>query len=168
MNDTVEIRFKKGNIIFIIVLTLLGLVLSVFFLFRSYLAVKIICVIWIILMLIFLTERIVQLNKALKRNVALKLSEEGLINFTPIKTVYIPWNKIEGFQTGLYRTSSILVNVSNPAQYKPKIKDYVSSIAYLNDMFSSKRYLLWIDVDVLDIKKAELLAILQKRKLHAA
>lgn len=131
--------------------------------------VKIICLIWIILVLILLSERILQLNKALKGKVALKLTEEGLSNYTTLKTINIPWNKIKGFQTGFYRTNSISINVSNLAPYRTiKIIDYASLIAFLNDIWSSKPYLLWIDIDMLAIKKAELLAILQHWKLYAA
>ncbi|WP_412467873.1 STM3941 family protein [Pedobacter sp. KLB.chiD] len=169
MKDVIEIGFKKSNIIFSIALCLLGKVFSVFLLFQSYLPVKIICLIWMMLILIILSERILQLNQAIKEKVALKLDGEGLTNFTPIKTVCIPWNEIEGFQTGLYRTNSISIKVSNPARHKTTtIKDYVSLIAYLNDLFSSRPYLLWIDMDVLNIKKTELLAILHKRQLFIA
>lgn len=169
MKDVIEISFKKSNIIFSIVLCLLGLALSIFFLFQSYLPVKIICLIWIILMLIILSERIIQFNKAIKGKAALKLDDDGLNNYTLIKPVSISWNEIEGFRTGLYRTNSILINVISPVQYKTRtIKDFVSLIAYLNNVFSSNPYLLWIDIDVLNITKADLLAILQKWKLHAA
>lgn len=169
MKDNVEVRFKKRDIIFSIVLCILGLSLSIFFLAHSYFPVKIICLIWIILVLILLSERILQLDKALKGKVALKLTEEGLSNYTALKTMNIPWNKIEGFQTGFYRTNSISINVSNLAPYRTtKIKNYASLLAYLNDTLSSKPYLLWIDIDMLDIKKSELLAILQHWKLHAA
>jgi len=169
MKDTAEISFKKSNIIISILLCVLGLVASIFLLFHTYLPAKIICLAGIILLLVILSERILQLKKAIKGEVALKLSKEGLINFTLVQNVSIPWNEIEDFHTDFYRTNSILVNVSNHAQYKTTaIKDYVSLISYLNDMFSSKPYLLWIDVDVLDIKKAELMAILQQWKLHSA
>jgi len=169
MKDTAEISFKKSNIIISILLCVLGLGASIFLLFHTYLPAKIICLAGIILLLVILSERILQLKKSIKGEVALKLSKEGLINFTLVQTVSIPWNEIEDFHTGFYRTNSILVNVSKPAQYKTTaIKDYVSLISYLNDMFSSKPYLLWIDADVLDIKKAELMSILQQWKLHSA
>lgn len=123
----------------------------------------------IIFILIILAERILQLKKSITGEVALKLSKEGLINFTIAKTVSIPWNEITGFQTGLYRTDSILIKVDNPGQYKTTtLKNCASLIAYLNDVFSSKPYLLWIDIDMLNIRKADLLAILQKRKLHSS
>ncbi|MFF5379923.1 STM3941 family protein [Pedobacter suwonensis] len=169
MKDTAEISFKKSNIIISILLCVLGLGASIFLLFHAYLPAKIICLAGIILLLVILSERILQLKKSIKGEVALKLSKEGLINFMLVKTVSIPWNEIEDFHTGFYRTDSILVIVSNPAQYKTTaIKDYVSLIAYLNDIFSSKPYLLWIDIDMLDIKQAELLEILQQWKLHSA
>lgn len=168
MSAIVEIRFKKGDIIFSIALCLLGLILAIFFIFHSYLPEKIICLVWIILMLIILSERILQLNKAIKGKAALTLSEEGLINYTSVKSVSIAWNKIESFKTGLYRTNSILINVNNPGRYRTTtIKGYFSLIAYLNDVLSSKPYLLRIDIDMLNIKKAELLGVLQKRKLYS-
>lgn len=169
MKDIVEISFKKSNIIISILLCVLGLGASIFLLFHAYLPDKIICLAGIILLLVILSERILQLKKSIKGELALNLTKEGLINFTLVKTVSIPWNEIEDFHTGFYRTNSILVNVSNPAQYKTTaIKDYFSLIACLNDMFSSKPYLLWIDIDMLNIKKAELMAILQQWKLHSA
>lgn len=160
-----EVKFKKSEIIFSIILCLLGLTFSIFFLFRSYLPVKIICIIWAPVILIILSERISQLKRSRSQNFALKFDEKGITNATVLNGIFIPWDEIKAFQTGFYRTRSIFIDVDNPARYKTtKVKDYMSLIGYLNDLTGIKPYLLWIDIEILNITKDELMALWRKHK----
>lgn len=80
-----------------------------------------------------------------------------------MKTIFIPWNEIKQFKTGFYRTNCIYIEPKNLEKYKAiKIKDYVDVIRYLNSFTTVNADLLWIEIDMMDIKKEKLMYLLNK------
>ncbi|MNK30387.1 hypothetical protein D3C87_488040 [compost metagenome] len=90
-------------------------------------------------------------------NVALKIDELGIVNNTQSKSYFISWDDISAFEIGHYRTRQIYI--------KPISIDNYPRKKYFGLYFTSKSELLWIDSDMLDIKRDELIDILNK-KLH--
>ncbi|RZJ48552.1 MAG: hypothetical protein EOO44_20895 [Flavobacterium sp.] len=165
VEEIVNIKFKESHIIISITLCILGLAFAIWIIIHSYLPVKIIAFAWIMIIAFILLERMLQFLKSRKGIPAIKLNEKGIMNNSVLKATFIPWNEIKEFQTSLYRTQTIFINVNDTTKYKTiKGKRLGSMIGYVNDLISLKPYLLWIDIEILDIKKDELMASLKKHK----
>lgn len=91
-------------------------------------------------------------------NVALKIDELGIVNNTQSKSYFISWNEISAFEIGHYRTRQIYM--------KPISVDNYPRKKYFGLYFTSKPEILWIDSDMLDIKREELLKILNKKLMQ--
>lgn len=165
----IEVRFKKSNIRFSMLLCVLGLSFFLYLLISQDFMVKIISVLWLVLISYFLFIRYRQLNIANKGIAGLEVNEEGIINRTPLHPIHLNWYDIESFQTGFYRTSNLFINPKDLEQYKDK--RMVGFLQLIRNIFSPKPEPLWIDTDVLDIEKKELLKLLngklrEKKHLH--
>lgn len=90
-------------------------------------------------------------------NFALKIDEFGIENSTQAKGYFISWGEISAFEIGHFRIRQIYI--------KPISIDNYPRKKYFGLYFTSKPELLWIDSDMLDIKRDELIDILNK-KLH--
>lgn len=90
-------------------------------------------------------------------NVALKIDEFGIENNTLAKSYFISWSEISAFEIGHFRIRQIYI--------KPISIDNYPRKKYFGFYFTSKPELLWIDSDMIDIKRDELINILN-RKLH--
>lgn len=90
-------------------------------------------------------------------NTALKIDETGIENNTQSKSHFISWNEISAFEIGHFRTREIYI--------KPISFDNYPRKKYFGLYFTSKPELLWIDSEMIDIKRDELINILN-RKLH--
>lgn len=158
------IKFKTREIMISIILCLSGLAFSVFVLLTTYLSVRLIFILWIVVIGLILLERVAQLRISRKGIAALKLDEYGVTNHTVLKEIFIPWDEINDFQAGFYRTRSIFIDVKTPVKYRTtKIEDYRSLIGYLHNLTTTKSDLLWIDTDLLNIKKEDLLSLLKMK-----
>lgn len=148
-----------------IILCLSGLVFSVFVLLKSDLSIQLIATLWMVIIIIILLERIAQLRNSRKGISALKIDEHGITNHTVLKATFIPWHEINDFQAGFYRTRSIFIDVKNRAKYSStKIRGYQSLIGYLHNLTTTKPDLLWIDTDILDLKREALLSLLKMKQ----
>lgn len=159
----IRIEFKKSEIIISIILCFLGIAFLMYSLFFSSNMPKAIAIFLILVILHIIYCRLIQLNLCLKHIPALQLDDEGITNHTNLVTKLVRWNEIVDFKTGYYRTNSIYINPKNPELHKVKtVNDYISFIRYVESFFMAKPDLLWIDSDVLTIKKLELLNLLNR------
>ncbi|MEO5909440.1 MAG: STM3941 family protein [Pelobium sp.] len=159
----IRIEFKKSEIIISIILCFLGIAFLMYlFFFTSYTPKAIAFFLMLVIFhVIFL--RLIQLNLCLKHIPALRIDDEGIINHTNLESKLVRWNEIVDFKTGYYRTNSIYINPKNPALYQVKtVINYISFVRYVGSFFRDKPDLLWIDIDVLAIKKPELLNLLNR------
>lgn len=159
----IEIKFKKNNILFSLYLSILGLAVSVYVLFHLSLIVQLISVFWIAVIAHVIYTKSQQLTKAKKGMPALEINDHGITNNTSPQPIYLRWGEITSFQTGFYRNNNILINPKDPEKYRNKEMNQFFQI--IGSIFSSKPEVLWIDTDVLNIKKDELLRLLN-RKLY--
>lgn len=159
----INIKFKKNNILFSLYLSILGLVASVYILFHLNVIVQLISVFWIAVIAHVIYTKYQQLTKAKKGISALEINDHGITNNTSPQSVYLRWGDITSFQTGFYRNNNILINPKEPEKYRNEEKNHFFQI--IGRIFSSKPEVLWIDTDVLNIKKDELLNLLN-RKLY--
>ncbi len=149
-----EIQFSKKELIISIILCLIvfGFILYLFLNSYDFTERFIYGLILILILGFVLKSRIHQYKKYSKGISAIVLNEKGIQNNTQSTTIFINWGDIMTFQTGFYRTREIYIVTKNPEKYERK------SFLKLNQ----KPSLLWIDIDVMDIKRSDLLIILNK------
>lgn len=159
----IKIQFKKSKIIISVILCFFGIALLTYLFLFSHLIPKAIAVFLIIVIIQILFGRFRLLNLCLKQIPALIIGKEGITNQTNSETKFIAWDEIIDFRTGYYRTNSIYINPKNLEIHKNiKVTNYISLVRYVSSFFTDKPASLWIDIEVVAIKKKELLNLLNK------
>lgn len=155
----IEIKFKTGRIMISFILCFIAAILVLLYLIfdRASISEKLIISPFLITVIYVLIFRFKQLLNSYSREnkVALQISDWGIINKTQHRNRSIRWNEISEFKVGYYRTHQIYMKPKHPENYPRK--------KYFGLYFSSKPDILWIDSDILDIKREKLLNILNQK-----
>lgn len=165
-NEQVKINFHRGKIITRLALGLVFILFISFCLIYESNSVKPIFVFLILVSLhIFIFHGIVHLLQHNKGEFGLVLNEKGITNNTGDTSIFVPWDEIESFQHGFYRANQqIFIKVNDLNKYHHiKRTGYLTLINRIGKFFRSKPDLLWIDVNLLDIKEKHLLALLHAK-----
>lgn len=150
-----KIHFSQRELIYSIVICFIGILFFTYLIFSETSLSSIPIFIFLIIVVIYvLTLRIKQLKRHKKGDFALIVDQKGIWNNTPSKPIFISWEEITEFQTGFSRTREIYISPKNPSDYKTK------QLFGIN--FNTKNQSLWIDSDMLLIKKKELLFLLNQ------
>lgn len=153
-----EIKFKKGEILLSIVLRLSAIAFIIYFMYNEgYILMRFLGIPFLLGIIWVLRLRINQVLKNYNSNnySALKIDEKGIFNNTLINNFFIEWKEIAEFKTGYFSHRQIFIEPKNPTKYPIK--------KYFGIAFSSKADMLWIDSDVIDMNRQELLQILNNK-----
>lgn len=155
----IEIKFKTGGILISVILCFIAVILVLIYLIfdRASILQKLIICPFLITVIYVLIFRFKQLLKSYSKEntVALQINDWGIINNTQHRNRSIRWNEISEFNVGYYRTQQIYIKPKHPENYPRK--------KYFGLYFSSKPDILWIDSDILDIKREKLLNMLNQK-----
>ena len=158
------VKYKKTELIISIILCGTGILIALGALFYASLSYKIVAMIWFVIIFHLLIFSLKQFSQFKNGIPAIIIDENGITNNTSVKTIFIPWSDIKQFKTGFYRTNSIYIEPKNLDKYKPvKIKDYLDVIRYINSFTTVNADLLWIEIDMMDIKKEKLMYLLNDK-----
>lgn len=155
-----KINFKRSALNTSIILCVGVIFICSYVIYKEYsIPERIALSLFLIAIVYVLALRLKQLYKIYSsgNNVALKIDEFGIENNTQAKSYFISWNKISAFEIGHFRTREIYI--------KPISIDHYPRKKYFGLYFTSKPEILWIDSDMLDIKRDQLINILNS-KLH--
>lgn len=152
----IEIKFKKSELITSIVLCVAAIIfITVYVVYdtKAHLQ-KILVIPFLIGVLLLLRTRLINLFKCndTLNNAALIVDQFGITNHTLSKSVSIAWSEISAFKVGFFRTRQIYIQPKHPEKYPRK--------KYFGLYFTSKPSMLWIDSVILDMKREEVLRIL--------
>ncbi|KFC18907.1 STM3941 family protein [Epilithonimonas lactis] len=156
----IEINFKRSAFNTSISLFVGAILICSYLIYKEYnIPERIALSLFLIATVFVLIFRLKQLHKLYSsgNNVALKIDEFGIENNTQAKSYFISWSEISAFEIGHFRTRQIYIKPINPNHFPRK--------KYFGFYFTSKPELLWIDSDMIDIKRDELINILN-RELH--
>lgn len=162
----VDIQFKKSNIMTGIFLCIAFIVLLLFIFYTSSNSYA-----PILIFLICITLHILYFHKIKfwidhkNGRPGLSIEEQGILNNTADTSIFIPWEEIQSFESGFFRTQNqIFIKVRNEKKYdQVKRTTYLTALNKIGRLFRSKPDLLWIDVDVLAISEQQLLTLLRSR-----
>lgn len=155
------INFKRSAFVSNIILCVGAILFCSYLIYAEYnIPEKIVLSLFLVVTVFVLIFRLKQSYKMYSsgNNVALKIDELGIVNHTQSKSYFISWNEISAFEIGHYRTRQIYM--------KPISVDNYPRKKYFGLYFTSKPEILWIDSDILDIKREELLNILNKKLMQ--
>lgn len=162
----ISIKFNIKTMFINLLICLIGIV---FFSWRFYieyaLTFKILIFLIIIVLISIIYYRIKLFYNIRSKNqyIGLIINENGIINNTNLFNHFIKWDSINDFKTGYFRTREIYIEPINVSEFPRK--------KYLGLYFNSKPNYLWINGDILDINKNDLMNILLlelKKNKHIA
>ena len=154
----IEIKFKRSAFTTSIILCVVSILFCSYLIYTEYnIPAKIALSLFlgvIIFVLIFRSKQLYKIYSSGNKT-ALKIDKPGIVNNTQAKSYFISWSEISAFEIGHFRTREIYI--------KPISIDNYPRKKYFGLYFTSKPELLWIDSDMLDIKRDELISILNEK-----
>ncbi|RZK21022.1 MAG: hypothetical protein EOO86_02440 [Pedobacter sp.] len=160
----IEIKFSKNKLVTGVLINLafiIGLFFITIYAENSYKPIS--------LFLIFISAHImifhqIKSYRHCKKNLSgVNIDENGILNNTQNTPVFIEWKEIKRFSNGYFRAQNqIFIETINQDQYNHiKRNFYLTCFNKIGLLFRSKPDLLWIDVNLLNIKEDELLSLLR-------
>ncbi|WP_341832638.1 STM3941 family protein [Sphingobacterium thalpophilum] len=160
----IKINFSKGKIIISMLLCFLPVVIGLYAWLYYDFIIKLTSTIWVLVAASVFYLRLQQLNRYRRGEAALIIDEHILLNNSILKPKQIPWTDIDYFVTGLYRTNSIFIKLNDLSSLrKEKTSRLIHLLSFIDCNLSTKHASFWIDIDVIDIKEKELMALLLQR-----
>jgi len=162
--EQTTVNFHPTKIITQIVLCALFIIILGIAVFYSEISKQIIFLFLLFACLYVLIFRnLIQLLRHRNGKPGVNLTPLGLWNYTADTPTFVRWDEIRGFKHGFYRTNDqIFIEVSDPAKFERMNRSAYLHVFYrIGRLFRSKPNLLWIDVNLLDIKTQDLLTLLQ-------
>ena len=158
----IEIKYKKSELLFAIIFGLVVIVFLSYLLIYETILVKFISAFFIILIIhIVVYVKIKQYQQFNEGTAALQIDDNGIINNTRSKTKFIAWNEISDFKTGFYKNYNLIY--INPKVKKIKVNDFRTLNTWINIFTTNDDPLLYIQPEFLDIKKKDLLNLLNSK-----
>lgn len=154
----IEIKFRRSAFTTSIIICVVAILFCSYLIYIGYnIPEKTALSLFIVATIFVLIFRLKQTYKIYSsgNKTALKIDELGIVNNTQSKSYFISWNEISAFEVGHFRTREIYIKPISIENYPRK--------KYFGLHFTSKPELLWIDSEMIDIKRDELINILNSK-----